>query len=253
MASRMLASGAPETKSTEPSALRCIPSFVHKRCEIDRGWLIVHLVVEVRQHGGAGGLVAHGERAFDVPVLSDHAASIEDAAQRILQAHAIVGLLPDADIGHQAKHCSAPVGASPRVGAVETLIAGLRFALRHVAHHVRPHVFSGELAGLHPGDRFDVNRYAFFDPVMVLRHRRKGEVDHLVRKHPVAVQLRHRGARAYGDRDHAAAVCGIGDAVMNPGTAAHVHVEREMRDRILAVVRADGGGGALDPVQQVIA
>src|SRR5271157_1446247 len=40
---------------------------------------------------------------------------------------------------------------------------------------------------------------------------------------------------------------------MNAVTAAHMHIERQMRDGILAVVGADGGGRALDPVQQVIA
>src|SRR5271157_4770413 len=40
---------------------------------------------------------------------------------------------------------------------------------------------------------------------------------------------------------------------MNSGAAAHVHIERQMGDGILAVVSTDGGGSALDPVQKVIA
>ena len=78
-------------------------------------------------------------------------------------------------------------------------------------------------------------------------------MDHLVGEHPVVVQLGNRSSGAHGNGDQAAIVRGISDATMDAWAAAHVHVEREMRDGKLAIVFADGSSSAVDPVQQVVA
>jgi len=100
-----------------------------------------------------------------------------------------VRLLPNLHVGEQTKHGATPIGASPGVGTIEPLISRLRFALWHVAKQISPHLFGSKLAGLYPRNGFNVNRYAFFDPMVVFRHRGECQMDHLVRQCPVTVEL----------------------------------------------------------------
>ncbi len=133
---------------------------------------------------------------------------------------------------------------------IESSVIVLGLALRHVADDVVPHSFGRELSGLNPCNRLDVNRDAFLDPVMFPRHRRKGQVDHLVSQHPIVVQLGNRCVCPQRDADVTAAF-GIGDSTVDAGTSTDSHVETEVRDRELAVVGADRIPGAMDPVHQV--
>jgi len=134
------------------------------------------------------------------------------------------------------------------VGTIEPLISRLRFALWHVAKQISPHLFGSKLAGLYPRNGFNVNRYAFFDPMVVFRHRGERQMDHLVRQCPVTVEPCQGSRSANRNPDQTTRAGGIGDAVMNARAAMHMHFESNIRDRILAVVGADGSGGALDPV-----
>ncbi len=115
--------------------------------------------------------------------------AFKNAAERILQAFAVMGLLVDANIGNQAEHRASPIGASPGRGAIETLVAGLGFAFRHIAYHVMPHCGRRELAGLNASDGLDIGGNAFFNPVMLLGHGGEREVDHFVGEHPVGVEV----------------------------------------------------------------
>ena len=86
----------------------------------------------------AGGAVADCERLRQRPIVVDGAAGGDDGAQCVLQAEAVVGLLADFDVGNEAEHGSAPIGAAPGMRVVEALVAGRGLALRHIAHHVVP-------------------------------------------------------------------------------------------------------------------
>ena len=60
---------------------------------------------------GPGSLVSDGEDALDLPIFGDHATGIQNSAQSVLQAIAIVGLFANTNVGRQAKHRSAPISA----------------------------------------------------------------------------------------------------------------------------------------------
>jgi hypothetical protein len=130
--------------------------------------------------------------ALDLPLLGDFSARRKNSSQRVLQSFLIAGLFADANVSHQTEHRSAPVGAPPGRRVIEPFVARFRFTLRHVAGDVVPHTLGRKLSCLYPGNRLDVNRYAFLDPVVPSVHGREGQVDHFVREHPVFVQLRNR-------------------------------------------------------------
>ena len=52
---------------------------------------------------------------------------------------------------------------------IQPAIARRRQALGHVAEHVAPDLFCGQLSGLRAGDRLDISREAFLQPGMVDR------------------------------------------------------------------------------------
>ena len=110
------------------------------------------------------------------------------AAHGVLQAKLVAGGFADFDVGEQAEHRAAPIFAAPGVGIVEAAVAGLRQALRHVAHHRLPDFRRREIAGLHPRDRFDIDGKPLRQPGVALRQVGQGEVHHLVHHHPVAPQ-----------------------------------------------------------------
>lgn len=117
---------------------------------------------------GAGGFVGGGQGAVDRPVVVDGAPSVDDGAQGLLKALLVVGLFAELDVGEEAEAGASPVGAGPGGSAVESAVAGLWIALRHVADHVGPDGFLSELAGLYSGDGFDVDGGAFFEPVVLV-------------------------------------------------------------------------------------
>jgi hypothetical protein len=49
---------------------------------------------------------------------------------------------------------------------VEPAVALLRQALLHIAHHIAPDFFRHQVAGLHPGNRLNVDGNAFGQPEM---------------------------------------------------------------------------------------
>ena len=97
----------------------------------------------------------------------------------------IAGLFADLDIGQQAEHGAAPIGASPAVGAVEAAVARLGQALLHVAQHVAPDLLRGELPGLDPGDRLDIGGKALGQPDMRRMHVGQRKMRHLMHGLPV--------------------------------------------------------------------
>ena len=137
MALRIAASGAVSSNS-RPSPTPLQSEVAPERGEIGRHGLGPHFVVKAGEHVDADGLVGGCENAVDRPVLLVIAAGGNHAAHRVLQAEAIIGALADFDIGEQAEHRAAPIFASPGAGVVEALVAGLRQALWHVAHHRLP-------------------------------------------------------------------------------------------------------------------
>src|SRR6185312_17262110 len=116
---------------------------------------------------GAGTLIADGERLLDRPVVLNGSARRNDGPQRGLQPRPVFRSLAYLDIRRQAEKRAAPVCAAPGVGAVKAFIAGLRLALRHVAHHVAPDPGWGQLTGLHASHGLDVSGDPLFNPMVI--------------------------------------------------------------------------------------
>ena len=148
---------------------------------------------------GVGGFVGGGEGAVDGPVVVYRASGVDDGAEGLLEAEAVLGLLAEFDVGKEAEAGSSPVGAGPGGGVVEAAVSAVGIALRHVADHVGPDELFVELAGLDSGDGFDVDGGAFFEPVVFVRKRWEGGVDEFVGHHPVFGELLLRGVFAYAD------------------------------------------------------
>src|SRR6516225_2606528 len=136
-------------------------------------------------------------------------------------------LLANTYVGNQAEHRSTPVGATPGVSVVQALIAAIWFAIWHVANYLLPHFLCFQLSSLHACDRFHINRNPLFDPVMVVCHRGKCEMDHLVGEHPVIVELYQRGLRSHRDGDDAI-VIRVRHAMMNTRTPTSMHIKIKM-------------------------
>src|SRR5579883_3308010 len=93
------------------------------------------------------------------------------------------------DVRYQTEQRAAPIRPPPCVRPVEPLIPRLGQPLPHVANHIAPHLLRLQPPDLRSRDRLDICRASFFDPVMLLGHRRKPPVDHLMRHHPVCFQI----------------------------------------------------------------
>ena len=79
----------------------------------------------------------------------------------------------DFHVREQTEERAAPVGPAPGMSEIESTVARLGQSLRQIAHEVGPNLSRLQIAGLHPGDRFDVRRQSLLDPVMLIRHTRK--------------------------------------------------------------------------------
>src|SRR6266850_1499472 len=71
----------------------------------------------------------------------------EHGAERVLEPEAVPGALADLDVGQQPEQGAAPIGPTPGVRPIETLVASPRQALRETAHEVTPHLLRAQLAG----------------------------------------------------------------------------------------------------------
>src|SRR5947209_3555074 len=83
-----------------------------------------------------------------------------------LDAPPVVGALADLHVCNQPKKCPAPIGAGPGVGLVESLVAVLRQPLRHVASHLSPNPLRPSRTDLRAGNRLDIDRHAFLNPMV---------------------------------------------------------------------------------------
>src|SRR5215467_5123358 len=84
--------------------------------EIDGMRLISHLAIQADKTPGASGAVTGFERFAEPPILPDVAPCLEDAAQRILQAFFVFGLLANFYVRQKTEERSTPVSACPSVG-----------------------------------------------------------------------------------------------------------------------------------------
>src|ERR1700722_4306572 len=87
--------------------------------KIDRHRIVSHLGIEIGQNRDPYGFVAKLKGFFKIPILTYIAASIENAAQRVLQSHFVVCLFANLDIGEEAEERTTPIGAGPSVRVVE--------------------------------------------------------------------------------------------------------------------------------------
>ena len=78
-----------------------------------------------------------------------------ESAQRLFQAFGIGGAPIDCYVGQQTEEGSAPVGPAPGMSEIESAVARLGQPLGHITHEVGPNLSRLQVAGLHPGDRFD--------------------------------------------------------------------------------------------------
>ena len=138
------------------------------------------------------------------------------------------------------------------MSVVETLVSGIGLAFGHVAGELVPHSRGGLLARLSPRHWLNVDRDAFFDPVLVPGHAGKCQVDHLMGQHPVVIQFVNFSFSSHRNHNQAA-VSGIGDTVMNAGAVVGANSQGEMRHRKAPVILRDIVGGVFYPMHQVVA
>src|ERR1700694_2059718 len=103
------------------------------------------------------------------------------------------------------------------------------------------------MPGLGASHRLHISRDAFFDPVLVVGHVRKCQVDHFMSQYPIVIQIVSSGVSSDRDQNQSA-IPWIGDAVLNAGTVVGTNPESEMRDGEAPVVRRDRGGCRSYPV-----
>ena len=145
-----------------------------------------HPGVKVTQDVQTRGAVANVERLRQWPANCHRAAGVHDRAQRIVERASVLRLLPDPDVSDEAEQRAAPVRTSPCRRSVEPAIAWLRLSVRKPGHEIRPNLGCGKLTDARARDWLHVCRNALFDPQVVARHVREGEMHHLVGQHPVA-------------------------------------------------------------------
>ena len=156
----------------------------------------------------------------------------------------------DFDIGQQAEHRAAPISAPPGRRVVEALIAGLRQAFRHVAHHRLPDFPRIEVAGLHPRDRLDIDGQSLRKPGVAIRHVGQRGVHHLVHHHPVALQDILGGIAAERNANGGAAIAPRRAAADAPAIDGHQQ-QPQRGDGKPPVIGRDGAGRHPDPAEQL--
>ncbi len=79
-----------------------------------KGWSFICAYSSLNT-GTPDGRIGRGKHLVDVPVGGEAAAGAQHRPHRVLQAMTIAGALVDRDIGQQAEHRAAPIGAPPGV------------------------------------------------------------------------------------------------------------------------------------------
>jgi len=132
------------------------------------------------------------------------------------------------------------------MSVVEACVAGLRQAFWHVTNQFEPHALSAELPGLDARDGLDVSGDAFFDPVVLVLHVWKSEMNHFVGEHPVGVQIVLAGLGADGDSNQAT-VARKGLTAAHAFAVKRANLKSEMRHRITPVVSNNRVSSFLHP------
>src|SRR5258707_13123244 len=125
---------------------------------------------------------------------SGHSASIVPPARLMARSAsrrpwALPVCFSNLDVRQEAERSASPVSPAPCMRIIEPLVVGSRQALRHAIHHIAPYALGSQSSNLGSGDRRHIGRYAFFDPMMTPRHPWKTEINHLVRQHPIVVEI----------------------------------------------------------------
>ena len=130
-----------------------------------------------------------------------------DPAQRILESDLVAAALAQLYVGKQAKQRPAPICAPPARRAFKTTVPILRQTLRHIAHELVPDFLRPQMPSLHARYRLHVDRDAFGKPEVIWRHIRQCEVDHLVHRLPVIVQIGFGALSTNGETQGWTPVC----------------------------------------------
>src|SRR5690349_3473376 len=154
------------------------------------------------------------------------------------------------DVCEQAEQGSSPIRTAPGVSVVEALISLLGQPLMHVANHLTPDALSGEIAGAKSRNRLDVHRRSLFDPVVLARNRRKREVHHLVRQHPVAFEFCGIALSANGYANQSTVVHPERVSIVNTATIKTADLEGGTGKRKTPIVGDDGIAGVVNPGHQ---
>src|SRR6266481_3503792 len=134
---------------------------------------------------------------------------------------------------------------------IQSMVAWLRLAFRHVTNELFPDLSLGHQSRLRTGHRLNVSRDSFFKPVMVVIHGREREVDHLMDQHPVIFGFRNISIAANADEDEAAALR-IGYAVPYAGAIAAANSQCEIGDREAAIIPRYRQSRRFHPIQQFL-
>src|SRR4051794_37587152 len=112
-------------------------------------WRRAHRSIQLRENGHTGRLVPGLHHLFERPARGVRTPAIVDAAERLLEPHAVLGALVDLDVGEEPEERAAPVDAAPRVRVIETTIARAGQSVRKPLGEAAPGVLLRQEAGAH--------------------------------------------------------------------------------------------------------
>ena len=98
--------------------------FFPQCIEIHGIGLIFHFLIKRHQHRNSGSRVAGRERFLDRPIVADLPSGVQDSAQRVVEAFAVIRLLVNFNVREEAEERAAPVRSTPGVRVVEAFVTG---------------------------------------------------------------------------------------------------------------------------------
>src|SRR5260370_228968 len=213
--------------------------------------LVLHSCVQRLKNTYPNCAVTGSERILKIPFLPDVAAGVENAAKGMLQTLRIVCLAANLNVSQEAKQRSSPVGSPPSVCVIQSAISCVRETLRHIPNQIKPHLLRFEMSRLNPSDRFDIGSNALFDPMMIIVHSRKSQVNHFMGQHPVRRKLGRRSlvADAYGDSPSSISKL---PTVPDASSFERSDPNQGLRHRTEAVIRRHTLSSRFDPAKNIL-
>ncbi len=194
---------------------------------------------------GAHRAVSRFERLLEGPPGPHVAACLEHAAEGVVERALVSRTLPDLEVREKEEERAAPVRPPPRVREVEAPVAREGKAVRQALEEALPKIVGRQQADSRARDRLDVRGHPLHEPCVALRKRGRGEVDELVREHPVPGEV--RGSRRLSERDGDMRSEVVRPAGTDSASPSGPHVESRFGHGKPPEDAGDGVRGVFDP------